>query len=323
MAIPVHPGEFALIDTYFKNQTQVRADTILGIGDDAALLQIPPQQLLVAAIDTIVSGVHFLPETTAYDIAYKALAVNLSDLAAMGAEPAWLTLALTLPQSDSAWLQQFSEGLFALANQNHMQLVGGDTTRGPLTVTIQAHGFVPPQQALLRSGAKPGDKIYVSGTLGDAGLGLKILTEKLSVSDVARAYLLQRHHRPEPRVALGLSLRKIASSAIDISDGLLADLQHILDASDVGASIDADQLPLSTALREHLSKDDAKKIALTGGDDYELCFTVPSQHESALLTQLKNQNLACTCIGVINQQSGILLDNFAGEIENAGFKHFE
>lgn len=322
MTNTVYPGEFALIESYFKNKTQLRSDTILGIGDDAALLHVPPQQLLVAAIDTIVSGVHFLPETSPYDIAYKALAVNLSDLAAMGAEPAWLTLALTLPQSDSAWLQQFSDGLFALANQYHMQLVGGDTTRGPLTVTIQAHGFVPPQQALLRSGAQAGDKIYVSGILGDAALGLKILTENIIVTDDARTYLLQRHHRPSPRVELGLSLRNIASSAIDISDGLLADLQHILDTSGVGATVDVDKLPLSNALREHLSKDDAKKMALTGGDDYELCFTVPSQHEAALLVQLNQQSVPCTCIGVINQQPGILLDNFAGKIEYAGFKHF-
>ena len=317
-----HPEEFALIDRYFKNKTLSRKDVVLGIGDDAALLQLPAQQLLVVAMDTLVAGVHFPVETSAYDIAHKALAVNLSDLAAMGAEPAWLTLAITMPQSDSAWLEDFSNGLFALANHFNMQLVGGDTTRGPLSITIQAHGFVPQGRALLRSGAKPGDKIYVSGTLGDACFGLKMISEKLSLAANVQAYLIERLNRPLPRVALGVGLRAIASSAIDISDGLMADLMHMLEAGKIGANLMTDHLPLSAALRDNLPIDEAKTMALTGGDDYELCFTVSPKNETRLHDLVQDASVDCVCIGVITDQAGIALQDFNGKIDLEGYHHF-
>lgn len=313
-----HPSEFDLIKRYFQNKTTQRADVVLGIGDDAALLQIPPNVLLAAAMDTMVAGRHFPPETTPYDIAYKALAVNLSDLAAMGAEPAWLTLALTMPESDSAWLQQFSDGLSSLAKRYDMQLIGGDTTCGPLTVTIQAHGFVPRELALTRSGAKPGDKIYVSGTLGDAGLGLLAAQGQRDLPEQDKEFVLQRLYKPEPRVEAGLALRGIASSAIDISDGLLADLQHILDASKAGAMIDANKLPLSPALKNNLTDDEAKRLALTAGDDYELCFTVPVKHEE----KFKSLQMKCVCIGEITAKTGLELQGYQGEIKHAGYQHF-
>lgn len=315
----IHPAEFALIERYFQHQTTQRSDVILGIGDDAALLQIPPNTLLAVAMDTMVAGRHFLPATSPFDIAYKAVAVNLSDLAAMGAEPAWLTLALTMPESDSAWLQQFSDGLSQLANRYQMQLIGGDTTCGPLTVTIQAHGFVPRECALTRAGAKPGDKIYVSGTLGDAGLGLRAAQAQIGLSNQDKEFVIMRLNRPEPRVALGLKLRGIASSAIDISDGLLADLQHILDTSKVGAIIDADKLPLSSALKNNLSADEAKHLALTAGDDYELCFTVSPLHENKLNT-LK---MECVCIGEVTENIGLQLKGYHGDIKHAGYQHFK
>jgi len=224
-------NEFELIKRYFQQTIVSRRDVVCGIGDDAALLQCSPEQLLVVSTDTLIEGVHFPQTTTAQDLAYKALAVNLSDLAAMGAEPAWFTLALTLPTPDPSWLAHFSQGLFQLAQQFNIQLVGGDTTRGPLSITIQVLGQVPAHQALLRQGAQAGDKIYVSGTLGDAGLGLEVSLGKRQVSETASQFVLQRLNRPFPQVQLGLALRGLASSAIDISDGLLADLDHLWKAA--------------------------------------------------------------------------------------------
>lgn len=313
-----HPSEFALIERYFQHKTPQRADVVLGIGDDAALLQLPPQTLMAVAMDTMVAGRHFPLHTHPADIGYKALAVNLSDLAAMAAEPVWLTLALTMPESDNLWLQQFTDGLFQLARRYGMQLIGGDTTRGPLTVTIQAHGFVPRELALTRGGAKAGDKIYVSGTLGDAGLGLRVVQGEIKLPNEDTTFLSQRLNRPEPRVELGMKLRGMASSAIDISDGLLADLQHILDASQVGAVIHADRLPLSSSMKNNIRTEDAKRLALTAGDDYELCFTIPEQHAA----EFNALNLHCTCIGEITQHSGLKLHGYEGEIKRAGYQHF-
>lgn len=314
-------SEFAIIDRYFKQQTTSRSDVVLGIGDDAALLQMPPSQLLVAAVDTLVAGVHFPLQTSPSDIAYKALAVNLSDLAAMGAMPAWFTLALTMPESNPVWLENFASGLFKLASQYQMQLIGGDTTRGPLSVTIQVHGFVPPQQALLRSGARPGDLIYVSGTLGDAGLGLRAATGQCDLPQPARDYVLQRLNRPTPQVELGLLLRDYASSAIDISDGLLADLQHILDESGTGAEVHAGQLPISKVLGESVPREEAVRLALSAGDDYELCFTVPPGKENAMLEALKKINIKCSRIGLVTRGSGLDLKEFSEKI-STGYKHF-
>ena len=314
--------EFGLIETYFSKKTPSRPDVILGIGDDAALLRVPSEKLLVAAIDTLVAGVHFPIHTHPFDIGYKALAVNLSDLAAMGAEPAWMTLALTLPYADTEWLEGFSDGLLQLAHQFNLQLVGGDTTRGSLTITVQVNGFVPSNQALCRHGAKIGDKIYVSGTVGDAGLGLQVALEKRELPDAAKQFVLQRLNRPTPRIELGLLLRDLASSAIDISDGLLADLGHIINRSGVGAHIIADQLPMSSTLRECVSIEEAQTLALTAGDDYELCFTVSPQNEMALIEKLNTHDMDCCCIGEIEATHSVRVSGFSGNINQTGFRHF-
>lgn len=308
--------EFDLIKQYFSQQSVKRSDVLVGIGDDAALVTVPKDHLLATSIDTLVAGIHFPESTHPADIAYKALAVNLSDLAAMGAEPSWITLALTLPKADPDWLAAFSKGLFSLANQFNVQLIGGDTTRGPLTVTIQINGFVPEGKAIRRNGAKIGDKIYVSGTLGNAGLGLQVALKKIEVPEADEQFALLCLNRPSPQIALGITLRDIANSAIDISDGLLADLNHILEESNVGACIELDKLPLSNILLNHLSLSDAQEMALTAGDDYELCFTVPAEHESVLA----NKN--CYCIGTIEEKKGLRISGEHKKLTKKGFQHF-
>jgi thiamine-monophosphate kinase len=313
-------NEFTLIEEFFTKKLPSPTDVLLGIGDDGAVLKVPADQALVIAVDTLVAGVHFPVDTAAADIGFKALAVNLSDLAAMGAYPRWITLALTLPAMDTAWLQAFAQGLFTLADQYQIQLVGGDTTRGPLTITIQAHGFVPAQQTLRRSGAKIGDKIYVSGTLGDAGLGLQIALHNINLPSTEEQFLLQRLNRPLPRVELGLLLRQFATSAIDISDGLLADLTHITEQSHVGATLTAEQLPLSSALSRSLSHHEALQLALTAGDDYELCFTIPAAREQEFL--LASNQHPCTCIGFISEEPGITLVDFPHSLLATGYRHF-
>lgn len=291
-------GEFSLIARYFDRVRTSRLDVETGIGDDCALLNIPEKQTLAISTDTLVAGNHFLPDIDPTDLAWKALAVNLSDLAAMGADPAWLTLALTLPDVDEAWLEAFSDGLFELLNYYDMQLIGGDTTRGPLSMTLGIHGYVPVGRALKRSGAKPGDWIYVTGTPGDSAAGLAILQNRLQVADATDAdYLLQRHLRPTPRILQGQALRDLASAAIDLSDGLISDLGHIVNASGCGARVNVDVLPYSTALSQHVEPEQALRWALSGGEDYELCFTVPEINRGALEVALGNLGAAFTCIG--------------------------
>ena len=312
--------EFDIIKQFFAAQRTHRPDVVVGIGDDCAVVDVPSDQQLVMTMDTLVADIHFFNSnvTTPYEIGYKALAVNLSDLAAMGAMPAWITLGITLPQADETWLKDFCKGLFHLAQKYNVQLIGGDLTRGPLTITIQAHGFVPKNQAIKRSGAKPGDLIYVTNTLGDAALGLLILQNKITVPEQYKNDFIFRLHQPYPQIEMGISLRHIANSAIDISDGLAADLNHILQASKVGAVIEVDRLPLSNALRECIPLDEAYHLALTGGDDYELCFTIPPEHQAVL-----NENV--TCIGVITEKAGLDLRFKDGRSYNRavkGYKHF-
>jgi thiamine-monophosphate kinase len=332
-------SEFDLIRRYFAQPGAGRADVLLGIGDDAAVLQPPPGLELVAAIDTLVAGVHFPPDTDADSIGHKALAVNLSDLAAMGAEPAWAMLALTLPQADERWLAEFTRGFFALARAFGVALVGGDTTRGPLTVSVQVQGFVPPGTAFRRGGARPGDLIYVTGCLGDAGLALALGRDAVVGRPTAREYLRRRLDRPQPRVAEALRLRGLARSAIDVSDGLLADLGHILEASGVGATLDLAQLPLSPAFRSCLEAMGAAghpalrqftpglawaDLALSSGDDYELCFTVAPGHR-AHMDALAAEGLSCTCIGTIDAEAGLrcrLADGAAYRAARRGYDHF-
>ncbi len=319
-------SEFALIDRYFAAQHRQRPDVALGIGDDCALLAPPADQHLVATMDTLVAGVHFFPHVEPASLGHKALAVNLSDLAAMGATPAWAMLALTLPDVDEDWLEQFCQGLFALANRYDVQLIGGDTTHGSATViTLQAQGFAPPGLALRRDGAQPDDGIYVTGAPGDAGLALAAAFGKVIVAPEYRGYLQQRLERPEPRIAQGVALRGIASAAIDISDGLAQDLGHILRRSGVGAQLEVDRLPLSPALTASLDRDAALHIALSGGDDYELCFTVPPDRVALLTTVAAAWNCRCTGIGVITAELGLQLrraDGSAFPLEQSGYDHF-
>jgi thiamine-monophosphate kinase len=319
-------GEFSLIGRYFDRVRTSRRDVETGIGDDCALLTVPDKQVLAISTDTLVSGTHFLPDISPRDLGYKALAVNVSDLAAMGADPAWLTLALTLPEVDEAWLEAFSDSLFEQLNYYDMQLIGGDTTRGPLSMTLGIHGFVPAGRALKRSGAKPGDWIYVTGTPGDSAAGLAILQQRLTVADSKQsAYLVQRHLRPTPRVLQGQALRDLASSAIDLSDGLISDLGHILKASGCGARIDLDALPYSEAFSANVEPEQALRWALSGGEDYELCFTVPEINRGALDVALGYLGVPFTCIGQVMVASEGLRYTRNGEqvtLDWKGYDHF-
>ncbi len=300
-------SEFDLIREFFTPSNPAGTGVVLGVGDDCALLDIPAGMELAVSLDTLLEGVHFPETTDAADVGYKALAVGLSDLAAMGAKPAWTTLALTLPRVDTSWLRDFSNGFFSLARQYGMALVGGDTTRGPLAVvTIQVHGLVPQGQALRRGGACCGDLIYVTGSLGDAALALQIMQQGVAVVHDQAEWLQRRLNRPAPRVEQGIALRELASAAIDISDGLLADLGHILQASGAGARLELDRIPRSESyLACAAILEDPYRLALAGGDDYELCFTIPAGKKPALEQLIAQRNWPCCCIGIIEPQPGI------------------
>jgi thiamine-monophosphate kinase len=315
--------EFEIIKKYFANQPQFLENVITDIGDDAAIVCVPHGQQLVVTTDTLIQGVHFPKETAAYDIGYKSLAVNLSDLAAMGAKPAWVTLALTLPHSDEKWIQEFTRGFFDLANRFQIKLIGGDTTQGPMSITVQAMGLVTYPETLLRQNAEPGDLVFVSNTLGDAGVGLNIVLQKINIDKKHQAFFLEKLNRPEPQTRLGEKLHGISRCAIDISDGLVSDLNHILTASGVGAEIDIDKIPLSPAMRACIKENEAVKYALASGDDYALCFTVKEniakQHEALL------KEFHCTSIGVITEKKDLrLLHKGKPYTENLhGYQHFE
>jgi len=314
--------EFELIRTFFARQPVSRADVAAGIGDDAALLRPPAGQLLAVTSDLLVSGVHFLPDVEPDSLGHKALAVNLSDLAAMGAEPAWFLLNLALPEADAQWLERFCGGMFDLARSYNVQLVGGDTSRGPLAIGIEAHGFVPEAAALRRSDAKIGDRIYVTGTLGDAAVALRHRLGKQQLSGDDFAALIARLDRPTPRVREGMALRGLAHSAIDISDGLVADLGHILEQSRIGARIFLDKIPVSPVVQAHIKKY-GWETALAMGDDYELCFTVPPKNIGAL----EKLQFACGlhCVGVIEAEPGLrIVDESGGSYRPTftGHDHF-
>ncbi|HAG4689265.1 TPA: thiamine-phosphate kinase [Salmonella enterica] len=319
-------GEFSLIARYFDRVRSSRLDVETGIGDDCALLNIPEKQTLAISTDTLVAGNHFLPNIDPADLAYKALAVNLSDLAAMGADPAWLTLALTLPEVDEPWLEAFSDSLFALLNYYDMQLIGGDTTRGPLSMTLGIHGYIPAGRALKRSGAKPGDWIYITGTPGDSAAGLAVLQNRLQVSEETDAhYLIHRHLRPTPRILHGQALRDIASAAIDLSDGLISDLGHIVKASGCGARVDVDALPKSDAMMRHVDDGQALRWALSGGEDYELCFTVPELNRGALDVAIGQLGVPFTCIGQMSadiEGLNFVRDGMPVTFDWKGYDHF-
>ena len=314
-------GEFDLIERYFRRASP-RRDVLLGVGDDAALLEVPPGRALVAATDTLVEGRHFLPAAPPRSIGHQALAVNLSDLAAMGAEPAWALLSLSLPEPDERWLAGFADGFFALADASGVALVGGDTVRGPLVVTVEVLGFVEPARALTRSGARPGDALYVSGSLGDSAAGLATLLRggACAASDDP---LVRRHLFAQPRLALGQALAGIATAGMDVSDGLLGDLHKLCAASGVGATLDLDSLPLSEALVSRHSPEECEKFAVHGGDDYELLFTLPADRpfpgESA-----SGELPRLTRIGRITAGRGVRCTRGGTEVavSSTGYDHF-
>ncbi len=317
-------AEFALIDLIRARCAVAREDVSLGIGDDAALLAVPPGQALAVSTDTLVSGIHFPKDTAPYDIGWKALAVNLSDLAAMGATPAWATLALTLPQADRDWVAAFADGFAALAREFKLALVGGDTTQGPLTITVTVHGFVPEKRALRRDGAQAGDAVFVTGTLGDAAAGLRLLHDP-SAGARQRTALIERLDRPTPRVAQGLLLRGHAHACIDVSDGLLADLGHVCAASGVGAEIETELLPASPALLAVFDARARAMLQLAGGDDYELCFTAPADRAAELLNDLARSGCGATRIGRIVAGAGVRARDAAGDevrVGRSGWEHF-
>lgn len=318
-------SEFGLIERYFSSGMASRSDLLLGVGDDAALVAPPAGQSLALSLDTLVEGVHFPVDTSPENIGYKALAVNLSDMAAMGAEPAWILLGLTLPKVDEAWLDGFCRGMGQLAAEHRVALIGGDTTRGPLTISVQICGFVPQSQALRRDGARVGDRIYVTGQLGDAGLGLQLVVDEcaLLLEPSRRDYFIARLERPTPRVAAGLTLRGLATSAIDISDGLAGDLGHILKASGAGATLNVDALPVAAELKS--LGDEWWRLPLSAGDDYELCFTLPVGREDQLERVMKQVSCPITCVGQITAEPGLRLQRDSGEtvvIRAEGYQHF-
>ena len=315
-------GEFDLIARYFTRPVRRAA---LGVGDDCALLAAPAanEQIAISS-DMLVEGRHFLPGADSVALGHKALAVNLSDLAAVGARPHAFTLALALPEADPRWLEGFARGLFALAEAHDIELVGGDTTRGPRNLCITVLGLVPRGQALLRSGARPGDDLWVSGTVGDARLALGHRLGEWTLDAQTQAATFVRMDRPEPRVALGLALRGVAQAALDISDGLLADLGHLLRASKVGATVDADACPASAALAaQPLQR--RRLCQRAGGDDYELLFTAPPAARNAVAAAAAQASTPVTRIGRIDAEPGLRLIDASGQVLDnvyAGFDHF-
>jgi thiamine-monophosphate kinase len=313
-------GEFDLIDEFFNRSPQ-RSDVLLAIGDDCALLEAPTSEVIALSVDTLVSGVHFFEDVPAKTLGHKSLAVNLSDLAATGAEPLWCTLALTLPEIDRHWLADFSDGFHALAHRSGIDLVGGDTTHGPLAITVHVMGRVPKGNALLRSGASPGDLIYVSGPIGGAGYALEFLRNPELKAD---AFCLKCLQEPDPRVTLGISLRGLASACIDISDGLAADLGHILSKSNVGATIHLEKIPVAPQVRAYMESIHNPGFPLCTGDDYELCFTVPPHHQSRIDAILESLNLDGGCIGQTTNEPGLSIQSQQGALylNRSGYEHF-
>ena len=322
-------SEFDLIARIRARASNTRTDVVLGIGDDAALLQVPSGQQLVVAMDTLNAGVHFPEDTAPADIGWKALAVNLSDLAAMGATPAWCTLSLSLPDAATAFLDGFLDGFLALAAMHQIALVGGDTTRGPLSICVTAHGLVDAGTALRRDAACVGDDIWVSGTLGDAAAALAQWKAKRGQVHFLQEnepdpFLFARLNWPTPRVALGRALRGIAHACIDVSDGLLADLGHVCAASGVGAQVDVDALPASDALLAAFDADTCRGLQATGGDDYELCFTAPPEARDAIDAAALQSATVVTRIGVVTTCLGVVARSADAQwsAPAAGWMHF-
>jgi len=314
--------EFDLIAKYF---TRATPDAALGVGDDCALLVPSPGMQLAVSSDMLLEGRHFSPQDSPAGIGHKSLAVNLSDLAAMGATPRWATLSIALPKVDDTWLTAFSRGFFRMADLHGIELVGGDTTRGALTISITVIGEVPPGQALRRDGAQAGDDIWVSGVLGSAAMALAYRQGRLFMEQIDAAKVLPALYLPMPRVELGIALRGIAHSAIDISDGLLGDLGHILERSQVGATLKFSALPTLPVVQNYLHEAVARDCVLAGGDDYELCFTAPQANRDRVLTAAKDAGVSVTRIGHISAEPGLTVTDAEGQpliIEHTGYDHF-
>jgi len=318
-------SEFELIKKYFHDLTDQDPSVKCGIGDDAAIIQVPEGREVVLSMDTLLEGTHFPVDTSPSDIGYKALAVNLSDMAAMGAVPKWVLLSISLPESNEAWIKEFASGFLKLAKQHSISLIGGDMSRGALSITINIQGLVAVDSALKRDGAQKDDLIYVTGTLGDAGVGLDIIQGKQSIGNEYKAFFLNSLNRPEVSIEAGLRIREIANSAIDVSDGLVADLGHILDASHVGAEIEVKNLPLSEAMQQCMDETIAWNYALTSGDDYKLCFTASAEQHELIISTFKEINIPVSCIGMIKQEAGLQLklpDGACFEPSWKSYQHF-
>ena len=314
--------EFSLIAKHF---TRATPGAVLGVGDDCALLEPTPGMQLAVSSDMLLEGRHFSPQDSPAGIGHKSLAVNMSDLAAMGATPRWATLAIALPEENDAWLTAFARGFFRLADLHGIELVGGDTTRGALTLSITVMGEIPPGQALRRDGAQAGDDIWVSGALGSAALALAYRQGRLFMEQIDAARVLPALYLPTPRVALGIALRGIANSAIDISDGLLADLGHILERSSVGARLEFSALPTLPVVQSYLHETVARDCVLAGGDDYELCFTAPADRRDAIHAAAAGANVAVTRIGHITAKPGLHVIDADGQsipYRKTGYDHF-
>ncbi len=319
-------GEFNLIDKDFVGRQSQPKDVCLAAGDDCALVKVPHNLSVAISTDTLVAGTHFLANANPAWVAHKALASNISDLAAMGATPAWVSFALTMPEPDEAWLAPFCDAFFALADYFGIQLIGGDTTKGPLSLTLTVQGLVDADKALRRDGAQVGDWVYVTGNLGDSQAGLDVILDSNLRSKPFAQELEQRHYLSEPRVLVGQALLDLASSAIDISDGVISDIKHILQRSQVGVSLDVSSLPISNELVQFLGSDSqAQQYALSSGEEYELCFTVPEQNKGSIESALAHCGAKVTCIGQIRPQGTFELHNSGQPIDwdLSGYDHFK
>ncbi len=319
-------SEFDIIKKFFTF-ADTRDDVLIAGGDDCASVVVPPDKQLLITTDTLISGVHFPAETSAEDIAYKAIMVNLSDLAAMGATPAWLTLAISLPEIDESWLQKFSATLAGLLKRFNISLIGGDTTKGALSITMQAMGLCDKNKLMRRDQAKTGDKIYVTGDLGDAAIGLHVLLNK--IDDKQLQVCIERLNRPQARVEFAQQLVFYSACAIDISDGLVADLNHIVNASACGAQVFLSRIPISSSAAYYFEKYNSGEIdwsmLLTRGDDYELCFTISEDKESDVVKLAHRFDLKISCIGEITKSTAVSFLNAENKPQNftdTGFKHF-
>lgn len=318
--------EFEIISQYFQRNKIKDLNIIQGIGDDSALVKIPKNNVLAISTDTLVEGIHFLKNISPQDLAYKTVAVNLSDLAAMGAKPKWATLSITLPKSNSIWLKKFSNSFFKILNQYTTKLIGGDTTRGPLSITLSVYGILKKNTGLLRSNANIGDLIYITGNLGESAAGLFLLKKKIFIKNlIIRNYLIEKHLRPIPRVYEGMAIKEIANSAVDISDGLISDLEHVLKKSDCGANINLNKIPISKILKDNFQNHNYLDWALNGGEDYELCFTISKKNIKKLNIIIKKFSIKFTCIGYIipfHKGFNLLYNNNKVIFKKKGFNHF-